>query len=262
MGEIETKVATHYAMGDLHGRVLDALRAKGLDAEALRPEDLKPVESMHVGGWQATEAVLALAGVERGARALDVGCGLGGTARTLAAQYGATVTGIDLTPELVAAAEDLSRRAGVRGVSFVQGSGTSLPFEDGSFDLATMLHVGMNVADKPALFREVARVLKPGGRFAVYDIMRFGPGELPFPMPFAVDATTSFVATPADYAAAAEAAGFVEVAREDRRDGAAEAVEAQLAAVAGTPMEARFTNAMAALKAGTIAPVVMILRRG
>ena len=143
----------------------------------------------------------------------------------------------------------------------MQGSATDLPFEDASFDVATMLHVGMNVSDKPRLFREAARVLKPGGRFAVYDVMRFGPGELPFPMPWAVDPGTSFLATPDDYSAAAEAAGFVELAREDRREGAAEAVKVQMAAAAGTPMETRFANAIVALKAGTIAPVVMILRR-
>jgi ubiquinone/menaquinone biosynthesis C-methylase UbiE len=261
MSEIESKVASHYGTGELHTRIFDQLRAKGVDPDALRPEDLKPVESLHVGGWQATEAVLALLGVERGARVLDIGCGIGGTARTAAVQHGATVTGIDLTPEFVAAAADLSRRAGVEGVSFVEGSATSLPFEDASFDLATMLHVGMNVSDKPALFREAARVLRPGGRFAVYDIMRIGPGELPFPMPWAVDPATSFVAAPEEYAAVARAAGFSEVRREERREGAVEGVEAQRALAAGTPMEARFTNLLDALRAGTVVPMVMILRR-
>jgi ubiquinone/menaquinone biosynthesis C-methylase UbiE len=261
MGEIEAKVTAHYTPGDLHGRILGELRAAGLDVDALRPEDLKPVESLHVGGWQATEHVIERLGVARGARVLDVGCGIGGTARTLAVQRGASVTGVDLTPAFVAAAADLSRRAGVAGVEFIEANATALPFEDASFDAATMLHVGMNVADKPALFREVARVLRPGGGFAVYDVMRVGPGDLAFPMPWIADPAASFVAKPQDYAAAAEAAGFREEAREDRRAGAVESVEQQRARVAGTPMEPRFVNAIAALGQGTLAPVLMILRR-
>ena len=66
---------------------------------------------MHVGGWQATEACWRRSASPRGARVLDVGCGIGGTARTLAVQHGATVTGIDLTPEFVAAAEPISAAA-------------------------------------------------------------------------------------------------------------------------------------------------------
>jgi SAM-dependent methyltransferase len=257
----ETAVASYYGGSGLLPRILDQLKARGLDPEALRPEDLKPVESLHLSGWKATEDLLARLDLPRGARALDVGCGIGGTARTLAVLHGAVVTGIDLTPEFVAAAAELSRRAGVENVSFRQGSATALPFEDESFDVATMLHVGMNVADKPALFREVARVLRPGGSFAIYEVMRFASGELAFPMPWAVDATTSFVATPEDYSAAARGAGFREIERIDGREDAVAGVEAQRAMFAGTPMEQRFINAGGALRAGTLKPVVMILRR-
>ena len=93
MGEIESKVTAHYTPGDLHGRILAGLEAAGRDVDALQPDDLKPFESLHLGGWQATEHVVDQLGVGRGARVLDVGCGIGGTARTLAAQRGAAVTG-------------------------------------------------------------------------------------------------------------------------------------------------------------------------
>jgi ubiquinone/menaquinone biosynthesis C-methylase UbiE len=260
MAELETNVAAHYGGQDVLSRVLGELKAAGLDPEALRPEDLKPFESLHVGGWQATEDLLARLRLERGARVLDVGCGIGGASRALAVQHAAVVTGIDLTPEFVTAAQELSRRAGVADVSFRQASATELPFGDGTFSAAVMLHVGMNVPDKPRLFAEVARVLRPGGRFAVYDLMRFGPDALVYPMPWAQDAATSFLETPDAYAAAAAAAGFEEVARTDRREGAVAYLEAQIARAAGTPMEPRFRNLLAAVREGTVAPVAMILR--
>src|SRR5690606_35597851 len=251
-----------YTQGDRHGRIFAGLKAAGRDVEALRPEDLKPFESLHLGGWQATKHVIEQLGIGRGMRVLDVGCGIGGTARALAVQHGATVTGIDLTPAFVVAAADLSRRAGVEGVEFIEGSATALPFEDESFDAATMLHVGMNIADKAALFREVARALKPGGGFAVYDVMRVGPGTLVYPMPWAADPEASFVAEPEDYAAAAKAAGLNEIVREDLRNGAVEYAEQQRAQAAGTPMELRFANAITALAEGVIAPVLIVQRRG
>jgi ubiquinone/menaquinone biosynthesis C-methylase UbiE len=261
VGGIEASVAAYYGAGEVLARIVGELRAAGLDPEALRPEDLRPYESLHVGGSQATEDLLARLGVARGARVLDVGCGIGGASRMLAVQHGAIVTGIDLTPEFVAAAQELSRRAGVAGVTFRRASATELPFEDASFDAAVMLHVGMNVADKRRLFGEVARVLRPGGGFAVYDLMRSGPGTLAYPLPWAAEAAISFVEAPDGYAAAAAAAGLREIVRSERREGAIGHLEGRMAQTAGTPMQRRFANLLAAVRDGTVTPVAMILRR-
>jgi MPBQ/MSBQ methyltransferase len=217
---------------------------------------------MHLGGWPATEALLGPLGIAPGAEALDIGCGLGGTARALAAGYGARVQGIDLTPGLVEAAAALSRLAGVEGVNFQVASATALPFEAARFDLATMLHVGMNVPDKPALFAEAARVLRPGGRFAIFDVMRVGPGEVAYPMPWAVDEGTSFVETPETYAAAAAAAGLRETARRSRAAEGARFLETLQGAGGGPgvgmPAD-RLENILAALRDGAFAPFEMIL---
>ena len=71
-----------------------------------------------------------------------------------------------------------------------------------------MVHVGMNIPDKQAVFAEVHRVLAPGGRFALYEQMRTGDGDLPYPLPWAEDERSSFVETVDDYSAHLEAAGF------------------------------------------------------
>jgi ubiquinone/menaquinone biosynthesis C-methylase UbiE len=75
----------------------------------------------------------------------------------------------------------------------------------------------MNIADKAGVFREVARVLRRGGRFAILDIMRKGDGGFDFPVPWARSSETSFVASAEEYRQALEAAGFRIEHQRDRR---------------------------------------------
>ena len=91
---------------------------------------------------------------------LDIGSGIGGPARYFARHHGCRVTGIDLTEEFIAVARALTSRLRMEGqVSFEQGSALSMPFPASTFDVATLLHVGMNIAKKAQLFAEVRRVL-------------------------------------------------------------------------------------------------------
>jgi ubiquinone/menaquinone biosynthesis C-methylase UbiE len=100
-----------------------------------------------------------------GQRVLDVGCGTGVVAIT-AARHGATVTGLDLTPELLEQARALSPVAGVRDVEWKEGDAENLPFPDGTFD-AVLSQFGHMFAPRPEVAtKEMLRVLKPGGRLA------------------------------------------------------------------------------------------------
>ena len=193
--DVRELVTTHYGAGDLSEAILEALTSAGVDTENLEPGDLFPVDQLHAGGVAATRYAVERLEIGPGTRLLDVGCGIGGPSR-LAATYEAQVTGIDLTPEFVDAATALTERVGLsETASFVTTPGEALPFDAGSFDAALMVHVGMNIPDKLALFHEVRRVLEPGGRFAVFDQMRTGDGALPYPMPWAEDRRSSFVET-------------------------------------------------------------------
>jgi ubiquinone/menaquinone biosynthesis C-methylase UbiE len=216
----ERRVAEHYAHGALERAILEALAAAGADPDRLAPQDLAPVDEFHIGGRQATIDLAARLGLAPGMRLLDIGSGLGGASRHFAQAHGCLVTGIDLTEEFVRVAEGLARRVGLAGrVSYRCGSALALPFGPAEFDGATMLHVGMNIADKAALFAEVRRVLRPGGVFAVYDVMRESDrGNLRFPVPWASDPATSFLETPAAYRRLLEAAGFEVRAERNRRD--------------------------------------------
>ena len=106
-------------------------------------------------------------------------------------------------------ARALTRRLDMDGqVDFQQGNGLAIPFDAGSFDVATLFHVGMNIANKPGLFREVRRVLKAGGVFGIYDQMRVGEGDLTFPVPWASRPSENFAETPEAYRRHLTEAGF------------------------------------------------------
>jgi ubiquinone/menaquinone biosynthesis C-methylase UbiE len=197
---IETDVAGHYTQGTLEQRILAALREVGKDPDRLDPDDLAPVDEFHHAGRAATAAFAPRLNLQPGIHLLDIGSGIGGPARYFARHHGCRVTGIDLTEEFIAVARALTRRLGMEGqVSFEQGSALSMPFSAATFDVATLLHVGMNIAEKARMFAEVRRVLKPGGIFGIYDQMREADGDLIFPVPWASVPRTSFVETQATY---------------------------------------------------------------
>lgn len=278
MDAIEQKVSHHYTseVGSHLERIKVGLLALGIDLDNARPVDLKPVDEFHTGGMEATEALLEELDIGTGTRVLDIGSGIGGTARLIADRFDATVTGVDLTPEFVATARQLTKLVGLQDrAHFEVGSATSLPVEDGAYDLALLLHVGMNVADKRALFAEARRALSPGGTFAVYDVMLGkGAGELTFPVPWSSVAESSFVEAPEVYREAAAANGFSLVSERDRSDFAKDffaRVRARMEQSGGPPplgihllmgntAAQKLGNYVEMLEAGRIAPIEMIFR--
>jgi len=205
----ESQVAGHYTQGTLEQKILTALRETGKDLDRLDSDDLAPVDEFHHGGRAATATFASRLKLWPGANLLEIGSGIGGPARYFARHHGCRVTGIDLTEEFVVVSRALTRRLGMEEqVGFEQGSALSMPFSASSFDVATLIHVGMNVAEKARLFAEVRRVLKPGGVFGVYDQMREADGDLAFPVPWATVPQTSFVETPATYKRLLAASGF------------------------------------------------------
>lgn len=209
MDEAQDIVARHYRAADVEERILSAVRRLGGDPEKLNWQDIAPADEFHIGGAPAALRLATAAGIGPGTTVLDIGSGIGGPARLFAAQLGATVEGVDLIPEFVDVAISLTRRCGLEHqVGFTAASAVDLPFADAVFDAACLLHVGMNVPDKELLFSEAARVIRPGGSFAVYDIMAADGGTAAYPLPWAADAAGSFPARPEAYLAAASAAGL------------------------------------------------------
>ncbi|MSO69324.1 MAG: class I SAM-dependent methyltransferase [Alphaproteobacteria bacterium] len=273
---IEQSIAAHYGDETFGKRLLEALSASGLDINRLSPDELAPIDEFHIGGRLATAELAAQLGLRPGLKLLDVGSGIGGPARYFAHAFGCEVIGIDLTEAFVRIATDLTRRASLSDrVKFQQGSALDLPFEAASFDGATMLHVGMNIDDKPRLCRAVRKVLRPGAFFGIYDLMRTGPGDIEFPVPWSSRPETSFVVEPSVYRAALEAAGFTLSKERNRRDFALDffrdmQAKAKAAGGGASPLgpalimgpefKDKLRHVVEAIERGAIAPIELIAR--
>lgn len=267
-------VADHYARSDLVAAIRDGLIRIGKTEDTVTAEDLAPVDEFHIGGRAATGHLAQQLGLTRNDNILDIGCGLGGPARQIATHYGCRVTGVDLTRDYIEAGNVLSGWLQIHDrVLLQEGNALSLPFANAFFSSAYMLHVGMNIVDKNALFAEVARVLRAGARFAIYDVMRTGDGELSYPLPWSSIAATNAIASPAQYRDALSAEGFEVVSERDRRDVALDYFARQKAQAAAGPaalgvhtlMGARrpemVRNMSESIAAGRIAPVEIVARK-
>lgn len=214
------EVREHYRATGLTGRLKGVLAGLGPDDRRLTPQQLAALDQFHTRGLAATAELAELAGVAADTAVVDVGCGVGGPARFLAATYGCEVSGVDLSEPFVEAARYLTGRTGLDGrVSFRTGSALELPYDDSRFNIALLQHVAMNVADRAKLYREIRRVLVPGGKFATFDVVANG-GEPHYPLPWARTPATSFLLTAEATREAVEAAGFRTVTWRDDTEAA------------------------------------------
>jgi SAM-dependent methyltransferase len=213
------EVVEHYS----HGKLLDAIRAKvlemGLKPESVRVEDLAPVDEFHIGGRQASEDFISQLGLRGSDHVLDIGCGLGGTARFTVQRDGCRMTGIDPTREFIETGRVLTEWVGLEDrIDLRVANALELPFETGVLDAAYMVHVGMNIEDKTRLCKEVGRVLKPGATFGIYDLMRTSDEELLYPVPWATKADICALGTPEQYRESLTAAALTVTVERDRHD--------------------------------------------
>jgi SAM-dependent methyltransferase len=263
------EIARHYDSGRLLERISEGCAALGLTVP-MSPDALAAVDEFHIGGRLATTPFVTALGLSEGDRVVDLGCGIGGPARHVAATTGAFVTGVDLTPEFVGTGRALTEWTGLSDrVRLVEGSVLELPLEAETMDAAYMIHVGMNVADKAGVAREAARVLRPGGVFAIYDVMQVGDGVMDYPAPWAASPDQSALASPETYEAALDSAGFEVTDRIDRT-GFARRFFADLAAaqsraegppplglhlIMGEDTALKVRNMVRHIQAGLIAPI-------
>ena len=202
-------VRERYAINGTMARVIAFLRERGIDPERPAYQDFFPFDQLHGRGVEATREHIERAGISSNMHVLDLGCGVGGCSRVIAATCGCRVTAIDLTPQCIEIARELTRRCGMdERIEFREADALALPFADATFDHVWCHNVTMNIPDKQKLASEVARVLKSGGRFSCSEVGQGPGGALIFPLPWATDASASFVVTPAMMRQALEEGGL------------------------------------------------------
>jgi sarcosine/dimethylglycine N-methyltransferase len=227
-------IEAQYSPGDLRARITDALQAAGKDLDRLSINDLALMDEFHLRGRAATTDLADLAAIQAEDHLLDIGAGLGGPARLLARSYGCHVTTVDLSADYCETAEWLNRATGLSDrITVLNADALSLPFADGSFDVVWSQHAQMNIADKRRFYREARRVLKDGGRLAIWDIIAGPVQPIHFPVPWADTPDISFLAQSEELRQIVEEARFEITAWNDLTSQTIESLRAQMAGPAG-----------------------------
>ena len=212
-------IADHWGKGDVYALIMSALERAGKSAGTLTMEDLAPVDHFHARGFPATVDLADRLPVKPGDHILDIGCGLGGPARYFAARFRCRVSGIDITPSFVEAANKLTSLLGMESqVTIDQGDGQRLPYPDAVFDGAYTQHVTMNVANRSQFFGEAYRVLKPGAFFALTEHGLGPTGNPHYPLPWSMDGSGSYLVSPPETRSFLETTGFEDITAEDTGD--------------------------------------------
>jgi len=272
----EQDVINHYRHGSLLQAIEAALPKLDRTRDTITPDELAAVDEFHIGGRAATDHLLEQLNFNDQHHIIDVGCGLGGASRYIAQQCASQVTGIDLTQEYIDVGNTLCSWTGLaEKVQLQQASALDMPFSETQFDGAIMLHVGMNIEDKTALFQEIHRVLRSDASFAVYDVMRTADGPLSYPVPWSSDTSTCKLATTDQYRDTLSQAGF-EVSEEQNRAEFAmsffDRLKAKTQAKGGPPPLSlhtlmrettgpKISNMISNIASGRIAPVLMIAQK-
>ena len=216
----DDKLNKHYGKIDIVGKVLEQFKQKNIDIKNITRKDLEFMEEFHIGGRVATRDMAQFAQIPAGAKVLDIGCGVGGPARTLTEEFSCEVVGIDVTPQFIDAAKKLSELVGLGDrIQFMVGNATKqLSFAPKTFDYVWLQHVTMNIEDKQNLFHEVKRLLKYSGKLVFYEVIKGNDQPVTYPVLWSPTEEFSFLINEDSYKSLLQNAGLQEEVFEEKSD--------------------------------------------
>ncbi|MCZ4693615.1 class I SAM-dependent methyltransferase [Ancylomarina euxinus] len=197
--------------------ILDAIEKMGISKTDIARKHTSAYDEFHVRGRAVSEELFFQIELINDSQVLDLGCGLGGTCRMLAEKYDCMVHGIDYSEQHISTAKSLSKLTGFEAkTEFIQADATQMPYSSDHFDLVITQHVQMCIADKDKLYSEVERVLKKGGHFIYYDVLKKSDEAPTFPQPWVDNKVYSFLISSHELENKLCSLGFKKIASEDQ----------------------------------------------
>ena len=210
--------------------IVNAIEKMGLSKANISRKQTSAFDEFHVRGKMVSEELFSQIELKNDSQVLDLGCGLGGTCRMLAEKYDCNVHGIDYSEEHVNTAASLSKLTGFDGkTDFKQGDATELPYPSNQFDLLITQHVQMCISDKQKFYSEVKRVLKKGGLFIYYDVLKKSDEALTYPLPWVDNEAKNFLISSKQLESTLNSLGFTKQSTEDQSSKGSEFLTAFLA---------------------------------
>ncbi|MRT92101.1 class I SAM-dependent methyltransferase [Ancylomarina sp. 16SWW S1-10-2] len=196
--------------------ILAALDKMSISKADITRKHTSAFDEFHVRGRAVSEELFSQIELNKDSLVLDMGCGLGGTCRMIAEKYHCMVHGIDYSDRNIETANSLSELIGFeKQTLFKQADATDLPYPSDYFDLIITQHVQMCIADKVKLYSEVKRVLKNGGRFIYYDVLKKSDNTPNYPLPWVDEAAHNHLITSQQLKEHLDSLGFKKISSQD-----------------------------------------------